>query len=171
MKNKTLKSKIGSGSLQLPLTKNKYFVIYGGSYYDKPVGISGIKLEKNIQRECLIDFPIVDFSVPEKHELDVVLSSTLDIISSGEPLYVGCIAGRGRTGLFLSILAKCFGIKNPVEYVRKNYYSHAVENDEQYEFVVNYKPTVAVKFKVAVAKIVGWATPPQGSHTKLPNIY
>lgn len=41
----------------------------------------------------------------------------------------------GRTGLFLAILAKAVGFNDPVAYVRKHYYNHAVETAEQAKYV------------------------------------
>ena len=49
------------------------------------------------------------------------------------------MGGIGRTGLFLAALAKLSGEKDPVAYVRKHYMPHAVETQQQQDFIKNLK--------------------------------
>jgi protein-tyrosine phosphatase len=84
--------------------------------------------------------------------MDAGLEKAVQAITLGYPLYVGCMGGKGRTGLFLAVLAKAWGIKNPVEYVRANYYPHAVETKEQYAYVTNFKVSKAIRRRVWKAK-------------------
>ncbi|CAM9664844.1 unnamed protein product [Phaeothamnion confervicola] len=45
-----------------------------------------------------------------------------------------CEAGIGRTGLMLALLAKAFGIQNPVSFVLLHYCPHIVETVLQFSF-------------------------------------
>lgn len=131
----------GNGHMVLPLRGKKFYVVYGGPYRSRPTNTDtiGVKMAAEIDRPVDVDIPTVDFSTPPKHLLDAGLIKAVKYMVKGEVLYVGCMAGQGRTGLFLAILAKAFGIKNPVEYVRGHYYAHAVETPEQYNFISNYE--------------------------------
>ena len=163
------KTKIGNGNLQVPLTGKTYFVVTGGPYRIKPRNFRGVKMAEEISAHCDVNIPTRDYQVPSLTQLNAGLSDAIRLLGAGEPLYVGCVGGMGRTGLFLAVLVKVFGVKNPVEYVRKHYYSHAVENDKQYDFVSQFKPTASLKFQVGVLKTLGavqfWKN---GSLTKLP---
>lgn len=149
--------KIGNGSLKLPLNKRQYFTVFGGPYYSKPQKMKGVKLAKEIRDDhAFVSIPTRDFSVPEEKTLSAGLITATKAILEGSPLYVGCMGGRGRTGLFLAILARAFGVKNPVEYVREHYYYHAVETKEQYEFVSVYPIPKEVEALLQKAKKSAW---------------
>lgn len=145
-----------NGKLLLPLRKNKHFTVFGGPYADRPVSMYGLKLAKEIDLPCDIDLPIIDFSVPKKAAMDAALAAAVDQITQGLPLYVGCMAGRGRTGLFLAVLAKAFGVKSPVPYVRRKYFEHAVESPEQYKFVTRYRVPPEIKKAIRRMKIMSY---------------
>lgn len=139
---------IGNGHLALSLRKKKHYIVFGGPYTEKPQNkkFIGVKMAAEIRRPCEIDIPTPDFQVPPKDVLDHGLLEAVKAITAGKVLYVGCMAGRGRTGLFLAILAKAFGVEKPVEFVREHYYSHAVETTSQYRFVMDYEvPAEVVK--------------------------
>lgn len=144
-----------NGILPLNVGKGKYFAVIGGPYREVPKGTIGVKMAKELNLPCAIDIPTHDFNVPHLKDLDAGLTRAVAAIVAGDPVYVGCMAGRGRTGLFLAVLAKAFGVPDPVEYVRREYYAHAVENKKQYDFVAAYKiplkVVVLVKFAKAVA--------------------
>jgi protein tyrosine phosphatase len=144
------------GQLRIPLNKRQYFVVTGGPFFDCPKTMVGVKMAKEIRQACAVDIPTVDFAVPDKALLTRGLDKALNLMLDGEPLYVGCMGGKGRTGLFMAVLAKAFGIKNPVEYVRKHYYAHAVETPEQYKFVQAFPITPEVERKVKQAKRWAW---------------
>ncbi len=110
--------------------------IYAGPYRAKPAGMYGIKLAGELPLPADFDLPIRDFGVPkDARRLAYGLAITLDRLARYLPTYVGCFGGRGRTGLFLALLAKATGVRDPVEYVRRFYNPHAVETDEQYDYV------------------------------------
>jgi hypothetical protein len=110
-----------------------------------------LKLAKEIAAPCDINMPMADFSVPTKGQVDIALTLAIDCILTGKPLYVGCMGGRGRTGLMLALIAKAFQVKSPVPYVRKHYFSHAVETPEQYKWVTRYRVPKAIRRRIHAA--------------------
>ena len=144
-----------NGTLKLPLPMGKYYTVIGGPSHAAESQRRDrvfVKLAAEINISCDINIPTPDFSVPAKRVLDEGLYDAVHAITSGKAVYVGCMAGRGRTGLFLAILAKAFGVKNPVEYVRDTYYAHAVETKGQYAFVEDYKIPEDVKALIRNAR-------------------
>lgn len=115
--------------------------VFGGPYLERPAGMIGVKLAKEITAPCDIDLPISDFSVPNPVEAHVTLLATIECLSKGDKVYVGCMGGLGRTGLFMAILAKASGISEPVKHVRRHYNSHAVETAEQCRYVAEFSVT------------------------------
>jgi len=145
--------------MKLPMWFNRHALIAGGPYLAKPKGYIGVKMAVEIRADCDIYIPTADYNVPSKVQLDAGLEGAVDMILAGKPLYVGCMGGIGRTGLFLAVLAKTWGITNPVEYVRANYYSHAVETNQQFEFVANYKVPQIVLLKISLSKCLSFMRP------------
>ena len=143
-----MRESVGLGNLKLPLKFGKYYTVFGGPFMEVPEDMFGVKMASEIRYPHDVSIPTRDFNVPSLEALETGLLKVLDAMGKGEPVYVGCMAGRGRTGLFLAVLSKVFGIKQPVEYVREYYYSHAVENNLQYDFVEKYEPSAAVVAKV-----------------------
>jgi hypothetical protein len=148
--------KIGLGLLKLPVNHWQYFTVYGGPYLDIPEGFQGVKLAKEIKTPCHVSIPIKDFSIPATSALDAGLYKAVGLLLQGEPVYAGCMGGRGRTGLFLAILAKAFGVASPVEYVREHYSNHAVETTEQYDFVMNYEVPAGVARQIQQVRRWSW---------------
>jgi hypothetical protein len=144
------------GVLKLPLTKRQYFTVTGGPFNDCPDTMTGVKMAAEIKKPCAIDIPTVDFQTPDRLTLYRGLHKALDAVLAGQPVYVGCMGGKGRTGLFLAVLAKAFGIKKPVEFVRQHYYAHAVETAEQYAFVKRFTITAPMRRKVTQARRRAW---------------
>ena len=138
--------------LDLPLWLGHRALVWGGPYMEIPPNMVGVKMAEEIPFPCDINIPTPDFQVPPLDKLDDGLIEAVNAIVKGHPIYVGCMGGRGRTGLFLAILAKAWGIDQPVEYVREHYYEHAVETTEQYQFVMDYQVPEAVKSMVFRAK-------------------
>jgi hypothetical protein len=85
--------------------------------------------------------PIHDFSVPSKQDREVVehvLEQTIRAALEGKRVYVGCMGGWGRTGLFLALIAKVCGVENPLSYVRSNYTERAVETSKQIDYLFDF---------------------------------
>jgi hypothetical protein len=86
--------------------------------------------------------PIRDFSVPrDRDAVKEALRKTIEAALDGKPVYVGCMGGWGRTGLFLALLAKACGEKDPIGYVRTHYTPRAVETLAQMEYVDKFDMT------------------------------
>jgi hypothetical protein len=126
------------GELHLPMLWGSSYKVFGGRYIDKPVGMLGVKMAMEIKKWAAIDIPTRDYDVPPVDVMTRGLREGVKLIADGEPLYVGCMGGVGRTGLYMAILAKAWGVKDPVKYVRDQYYSHAVETKQQMEYVENF---------------------------------
>lgn len=128
------------GILQLPgFGCRNWWTVGGGPYLQRPACTIGVKVAKEIKAKADHWIDIKDFCTPTYGAVNAVLPRIVDDILAGKAVYFGCMGGRGRTGLVLAILAKAWGIEKPVEFVRETYYRHAVETDEQYEFVMKYR--------------------------------
>lgn len=117
------------------------FTVYGGPYDAYP-GLAAafgvcVRAERVRPGSYDLHLPIDDFSVPNDDEqVRLVLQQTLNAAITGQmPVYVGCQGGWGRTGLFLALLAKACGVRQPVQYVREHYTPKAVETPEQLGYV------------------------------------
>ncbi|MDG5496955.1 hypothetical protein [Niveispirillum sp. BGYR6] len=120
----------------LPFTLGGYsYEVTGGPYRGIPDGFVGVKMAAEIDMPCTVDIPICDYGTPTATDLRRGLVSAINCIIDGKPVYVGCMAGIGRTGLFLAALAKVAGEADPVAYVRRYYYPGAVETRAQHDFV------------------------------------
>lgn len=126
--------------LPLPMSGGVELLLVGGPYRNKPKGFYGVNLQgETTPPEYAVRLPIRDFSTPENPE-DVIktIGMIIEAAFQGEPVWLGCMGGMGRTGLIMSILVKALGIENPVEYVREHYYEHAVETKPQYSYVMSF---------------------------------
>lgn len=99
-----------------------------------------VRAEQTRGRQIDVHLPIEDFSVPEDTDaVEKALEAALKAAFAGKTLYIGCMGGWGRTGLFLALLVKALGIKDPVGYVREHYHSHAVETKMQKLYVDTFE--------------------------------
>ena len=110
-------------------------ILVGGPYRMKPSHMHGVKMAVEIDAPCDVSIPTEDFSVPDKDDLRRGLQKAVHMILDGKVLWIGCMGGIGRTGLFLAALAKLQGEDDPVAYVREHYYPHAVETGEQRAYI------------------------------------
>lgn len=138
----------GNGRLPLPLGWRGLWhrlVIHGGPFRSVPYGkFEGIEVfgvcvrAEDKPPHFDVRLPIEDFQVPrgaQYKEVVEAVQQALDAALSGKLVYVGCMGGWGRTGLFLAVVAKACGFRDPVGYVREHYSSHAVETREQRRYV------------------------------------
>lgn len=132
VKNKTMGAP--NGSLPIALGGEVY-TVWGGPYRNRPESMAGVKMAVEIKEACDVDVPTRDFNVPDQGDLIRGLAQTVNLLLDGKTVYVGCMGGIGRTGLFLAALAKLSGVEDPVAYVREHYIPHAVETDQQQRFI------------------------------------
>lgn len=124
--------------------------IYGGPYvrgYVPGPNNYGVCLVERIpeDQEHALHMPIRDFGIPTQSDAEVrrAVLKTLMAAAAGKNVYVGCLGGWGRTGLFLCLLMKTLGVQDPVPYVRKHYTASAVETEEQEMYVARFEPPLA----------------------------
>jgi hypothetical protein len=134
-----------NGTLPLSLGwRGAFFslTITGGPFdgFDRSDYDFGVAVRKEATSiEPDVRLPIRDFSVPEDPaQVVYALLRTMLAAVDGKKVYVGCMGGWGRTGLFLALLAKAAGIEDPIGYVRQNYTSRAVETAEQEGYVKGF---------------------------------
>ena len=142
-------------SLPLYLKKNSFYTVYGGPYRYRPKeGYFGVKMAAEINAPCEVSVPTQDFQVPDVGDTARGLVKVVHAVLLGKKVYVGCMGGIGRTGLMLSLLAKAFGVEDPVAYVRKHYYSHAVETKEQRQFIADFAIPLSVRWAIWWARLL-----------------
>lgn len=166
-----------NGALQFALGGRDY-AVYGGpfaaAFHESVPAALLVKLDPNADVFCDINFPIKDFSVPTVEAMRAVIERLLREMHANEiDAYVGCMAGRGRTGLFLACLVKTLGLDRDaglrmlaglddprdldpaVRYVRLYYYQHAVENVRQEYFVRSFTPGFRLRATVLELRLRG----------------
>lgn len=136
-------------SMPFRLGSTVHTKVLGGPYHRRPLATYGVKMAVEIDAPCAVSVPTEDFSVPDERDLLRGITKTLMHMMSGatQPVYVGCMGGIGRTGLFLATLVKVKseynrmvkrgGAIDPVLYVRYHYDRRAVETSEQKQFLDN----------------------------------
>lgn len=141
--------------LEIPVGWGNTLDVIGGPFFERPniPNILKVKVAREINLECDVNLKIQDYSIPNTSELYEALNTVIDHALAGKPVFVGCMAGRGRTGLFLSCLVKALGVKNPVQYVRDLYYHHAVETPEQERYIANLVIPFSIKKKIFLFKV------------------
>jgi hypothetical protein len=116
--------------------------VFGGPYRQAPEDMPGVKMAAEIDAPCAVDIPTRDFDVPQRDDMVDGLMLTLWLLRKHRKIYVGCMGGIGRTGLFLAVLTRlltdCDG-PEAVRRVRAEYKGHAVETQEQQEWVAEFR--------------------------------
>lgn len=121
--------------------KGRTVGVIGGPYRNIEPGMFGVKMAIEIMKDCDVDIPTKDFNVPDERVFIEGLISGLKALKELDNIYVGCMGGIGRTGLYMAGLAKICGKADPVTYVRANYIPHAVETEQQQDYIANLKLT------------------------------
>ena len=152
-----MKDKIGNGSMPLRIGNLINTTVYGGPYYDVPVDYWGVKMAVEIEHPHMVSVPTRDFDVPKVSDLQAGIVKALMAMINEEDVYVGCMGGIGRTGIFLAALAKvqieyrkskhrAGRGEDPVLYVRKHFLPHAVETQQQMQYIEDFDVSVIVEW-------------------------
>ena len=115
---------------------NKVYLMWGGPYRNCPdaLGNKGFCLLEEPFGIYHTHLPVPDFGVPtDEKAVEKALRAALDLFLDGHPIYVGCMGGIGRTGMFMALIARCLGHKDPIAFIRSNYSPMAVETIPQEE--------------------------------------
>lgn len=145
------------GSMPL-LINGKVYSVLGGPYKIRPMNqpnLFFVKMAVEINHPFDVSIPTVDFSLPNEKELRDGMFKALNAMLRGRQLFVGCMGGVGRTGLFMATLAKAVGVEHPVQYVRRHYLAHAVETKQQFQFVTNFDVGLKIRARLFLHKIFG----------------
>jgi hypothetical protein len=110
--------------------------IHGGPYMAKHPSLFGVKMAAEIDRACQVDIPTRDFDVPPVEIMKAGMRKAFTALLEEGEIYVGCMGGIGRTGLFMAAMAKAAGELDPVGYVREHYIPHAVETTPQQRYIL-----------------------------------
>ena len=89
----------------------------------------------------VIHLPIVDFDVPEDDTaMETALDEAIAQAEAGKNIAIHCFAGRGRTGMFMALLARrILGMEGHQAITWLREFFPAVETEEQAQIVINYK--------------------------------
>ena len=122
----------------------KKVTITGGPWMDKPEGAFGICMAPEVLAKPHRAVPepdvmvhVADFSTPNSEEVRKAACLALLTALQGKQVYVGCGFGIGRTGTLLGLIARIADprLRDPVTFVRANYYEGAIETIAQREMV------------------------------------
>jgi hypothetical protein len=110
--------------------------LIGGPFETLPPGAFSVCLEMRAANAWLADvqLPTADFGLPEPAALREALARTLAAWREQpeRPVFIGCRAGIGRTGLFMACLIREAGFAgDALAEVRARYHPHAAETPEQ----------------------------------------
>lgn len=114
--------------------------LFAGSFYFEGVGFSGFRVNLMSQSslDCDMLIPIVDYSVPQNKEFFLTdMANVIEQVLLGEPVFIGCLGGRGRTGLVLASMAHLMGEIDPLVWLQINYMFDAPETEAQKLFVMS----------------------------------
>jgi hypothetical protein len=158
--------KIGNGSMPLTIGRLINTEVFGGPFRKIPEYMFGVKMAVEISQHCDVNVPTRDFDVPKISDLQKGIVQALMAVMNGEQVYVGCMGGIGRTGLFLAALAKV-QIEyrrakhrkgrgdDPVLYVRQHFIPHAVETQQQKDYIDNFDVSDIVEWLNATQRAMG----------------
>lgn len=129
-------------------------MIFGGPFRKYVPGtrrLIGVKMAAEIDHPHEISIPTEDFSIPEFNDMEQGMVHAITYMAEGYDVYAGCMGGIGRTGLFMGCMAKLMKdmgepVYDPVKYVRHHYKAHAIETQEQQDFVRTFDTTYLQEF-------------------------
>ncbi|NQS92548.1 MAG: dual specificity protein phosphatase family protein [Chloroflexi bacterium] len=119
--------------LVIVLTEKQEYLVYAGM--DLPAFYQSRGMES-------LHIPVPDYGIPEDLEgWEEALQAVILAAKDGKKIAVHCLAGIGRTGIFMACLAKdVLGLEGEgaINWVRESV-TGAMENKHQEDFVINYR--------------------------------
>lgn len=113
-----------------------HFLALNGEEVGPRVKLFGLKLPIKLPQPKGVSIDWPDMSVPDGLDREFWEALATTLAKEKGVLYIGCSAGKGRTGTALAILVGLWGISTtPIAYVRGHYHPEAVETDAQVEYV------------------------------------
>lgn len=129
----------------------KGFWVYGGRTAARPADVESVcmlEVRPTKGPHIRVHIPTEDFQTPDPTVVAQYLPDVLRVLTHDRELYVCCMGGWGRTGLMLAIIAKAWGIKDPVTFMRSHYSEKGIETSAQEEYVAAYKVPWALKARL-----------------------
>lgn len=116
-----------------------------GPFDSLPPSVFSVCLEERAEKARLADIllPTPDFGVPAPGALREAVAAALAALEAepARPIFAGCRAGIGRTGLFLGCLLRAAGVEgDAVAELRRLYHPHAAETPEQEAAIRGFRP-------------------------------
>ncbi|CAG9319759.1 unnamed protein product [Blepharisma stoltei] len=116
------------------------------NYELRSIGVNPTVYQDSAKRLdiTLIQYPIIEMSVPESFESmdEQVIFPIINFANEGKFIDIHCRGGIGRSGLIAACLFKRLGVfSNPheaIKFVRKKRDKRCVESQNQYSFIVRY---------------------------------
>ena len=79
----------------------------------------------------VVYYPITDYGVLPADVLEKLVDTVVERLHAGKRAAVFCVGGHGRTGYVAACILHRIGIRNPIDFLRRNYSFSAVESEEQ----------------------------------------
>lgn len=119
-------------------------LIRGGPFdaYEAPAISLCLEPTASRAHEAMLRLPLADFTAPSPARLEATLAALLAAMRDSPelPVYIGCRAGIGRTGMLIAALARLAGHADPIAWVRAHYHPGAVETAAQQAVVAAFSP-------------------------------
>lgn len=100
-------------------------------------------------------YPTRDYSTLPLDVQSALVSRILSALNKGKTVGICCLGGHGRTGYVAALVLGKLGIEDPIDHLRKNYCSKAVESKEQIEAIAKFLKKPDLK-KHEPIPLLGW---------------